>query len=220
MLRFVSGLLLSFSLLLISPLGAAAEPAFTEGVHYKAVSPPLHAMEPGEAEVLEIFWYGCPHCYRFEPILEQWAENKPEDVAFIRVPAIFRDSWQLHAQAFYTAEALGVLDKVHRPLFDAMNLERRQFKTKEALADFFATLGVPKEDFLPTFDSFAVQGKVQQAIATTRASGITGVPAIVINGKYRTDANMAGGFEQMLEVADYLTDQGKTSSEQTATTTE
>lgn len=220
MLRFVSGLLLSFSLLLIPPLGAAAEPPFTEGVHYEAVSPPLHAMEPGKAEVLEIFWYGCPHCYRFEPILEQWAKNKPEGVAFTRVPAVFRDSWLLHAQAFYTAEALGVLDKVHRPLFEAMHSKGRQFKTKQALADFFAKLGVPKEDFLPTFDSFAVQGKVQQAVAITRASGITGVPAIVINGKYRTDANMAGGFEKMLEVVDYLIAPEETSSSQTKATTE
>ncbi|QBQ54339.1 thiol:disulfide interchange protein DsbA/DsbL [Nitrosococcus wardiae] len=216
MLRFAHGLLLSLSLLLISPWVAAADSTFTEGVHYKTVNPPLHPLQPGKTEVVEMFWYGCPHCYRFEPLLEQWAEAQPEQVAFIRVPAVFRDSWLLHAQAFYTAEALGVLDKVHRPLFDALHLEKRPLKTKQEVANFFATLGVPKEDFLQTFESFAVQGKVQQAVVITRTSGITGVPAMIINGKYRTDASMAGSFEDMLKVVDYLIAQGGPSSQTAA----
>lgn len=214
MLRFVSWWLLPLSLLL-SPLATAADPPYTEGVHYKEVNPPLRPLQPDKAEAIEMFWYGCPHCYRFEPLLEQWIEEHSETVAFSRVPAIFRDSWLLHAQAFYTAEALGVLDEVHRPLFDAMHLEGRPFKSKQALAEFFATLGVPQEDFLQTFESFAVQGKVQQAVVITRTSGITGVPAMIINGKYRTDANMAGSFEDMLKVVDHLITQ-ETPSNQTA----
>jgi thiol:disulfide interchange protein DsbA len=164
-----------------------------------------------------MFWYGCPHCYHFEPLLEKWIEGKSDQVAFVRVPAIFRDSWLLHAQAFYTAKALGVLDKVHRSLFDAIHLEKRRFNTKEALADFFATQGVAKKDFLSTFESFAVQGKVQQAVVITRASGITGVPAMIVNGKYRTDAELAGSFERMLEVVDYLIAQESTSTKAVAT---
>jgi thiol:disulfide interchange protein DsbA len=217
MLRLIHWLLLSFSLLLISPLAAAADPPFAEEVHYKLVNPPLPTPQADKIEVVEMFWYGCPHCYHFEPLLEKWIEGKSDQVTFVHVPAIFRDSWLLHAQAFYTAKALGVLDKVHRPLFDAIHLEKRRFNTKEALADFFATQGVAKQDFLSTFESFAVQGKVQQAVVITRASGITGVPAMIVNGKYRTDAELAGSFERMLEVVDYLIAQESTSTKAVAT---
>jgi protein dithiol oxidoreductase (disulfide-forming) len=198
-------LLLYLGLCLLSPLAIAADPPFTEGVHYQTVNQPLPTLAaPGQVEVVEMFWYGCPHCYRFEPLLEKWVENKPDQVAFMRVPAVFRDSWLLHGQAFYAAQVLGVLDKIHQPLFDAMHQENRRFQTKEELADFFATQGVSKEEFLATFESFAVQGKIQQAVAVTRNSGITGVPAMIVNGKYRTDATSAGSFEGMLEVVDYL----------------
>jgi thiol:disulfide interchange protein DsbA len=217
MLRLIHWLLLSFSLLLISPLAAAADPPFAEEVHYKLVNPPLPTPQADKIEVVEMFWYGCPHCYHFEPLLEKWIEGKSDQVTFVHVPAIFRDSWLLHAQAFYTAKALGVLDKVHRPLFDAIHLEKRRFNTKEALADFFATQGVAKQDFLSTFESFAVQGKVQQAVVITRASGITGVPAMIVNGKYRTDAELAGSFERMLEVVDYLIAQESTSTKAVST---
>jgi thiol:disulfide interchange protein DsbA len=212
MLRLIHWLLLSFSLLLISPLAAAADPPFIEGVHYKLVNPPLPTPQSDKIEVIEMFWYGCPHCYHFEPLLEKWIKSKSDKVAFVHVPAIFRDSWLLHAQAFYTAEALGVLDKVHRPLFDAIHLKKQPLKTKDELANFFATQGVAKKDFLSTFESFAVQGKVQQAVVITRTSGITGVPAMIVNGKYRTDAELAGGFERMLKVVDYLTAQESTSA--------
>jgi thiol:disulfide interchange protein DsbA len=198
-------------------LAAAADPPFAEEVHYKLVNPPLPTPQADKIEVVEMFWYGCPHCYHFEPLLEKWIEGKSDQVTFVHVPAIFRDSWLLHAQAFYTAKALGVLDKVHRPLFDAIHLEKRRFNTKEALADFFATQGVAKQDFLSTFESFAVQGKVQQAVVITRASGITGVPAMIVNGKYRTDAELAGSFERMLEVVDYLIAQESTSTKAVAT---
>lgn len=131
-------------------------------------------------------------------------KNKSNQITFIRIPAVFRDSWLPGAQAFYTAQALGVADKIHRPLFDAIHLKKLNLNTKAALADFFATQGIAKEEFLSTFDSFAVQGKAQQAVATTRSSGITGVPAMIVNGKYRTDADLAGSFQRMLEVVDYL----------------
>jgi thiol:disulfide interchange protein DsbA len=213
MLRSIPWLLLSFSLLLIPPLAVAVDPPFTEGVNYKLIDPPLPTPQTNKVEVVEMFWYGCPHCYHFEPLLEKWVKGKSDQVTFIRIPAIFRDSWLLDAQAFYTAKALGVLEKIHRPLFDAIHLEKRHLNTKEALADFFATQGVAKEDFLSTFDSFAVQGKVQQAVVITRASSITGVPAMIVNGKYRTDAELAGSFERMLEVVDYLIAQKNASAQ-------
>lgn len=212
MLRFTHWLLLSFSLMLIPPLAMAAPSPFREGIDYRLVNPPLPTLQPNKVEVAEMFWYGCPHCYRFEPMLEAWAKNKPDQVIFTHIPAVFRDSWLLDAQAFYTAKALGVLNKIHRPLFDAIHREGRRLNTKEAMAGFFASQGVEKEDFLQTFDSFTVQAKVQQAVVTTRASGITGVPAMIVNGKYRTDADLAGSFKRMLEVVDYLIVQESTSA--------
>lgn len=203
MLR-IAHLLLCCCLLSLPSFSAVADQPFVEGTHYQPVRQPLPVPPPGKIEVIEMFWYGCPHCYHFEPLLEKWIEKKPDNVTFIRIPAIFRDSWLLHAQAFYAAKALGVLDKVHHPFFDAIHRENRQLKTKEAIAEFFATLGVPKEDFLQAFESFAVKGKLQQAVVITRNSGITGVPAMIVNGKYRTDAGMAGSFENMLKVVDYL----------------
>lgn len=216
MLRIVHWLLWLY-LLLLSPFAAAAEQTFIEGVHYQAIRKPLPTSHPSKIEVMEMFWYGCPHCYHFEPLLEKWIEEKPNNVAFVRTPAVFRDSWLLHAQAFYTAKALGVLDKSHRALFDAIHSERRQLNTKEALAEFFATLGVPKEDFLQTFDSFAVKGRLQHAVVITRTSGITGVPAMIVNGKYRTDASMAGNFKRMLKVVDYLVTKESANSSAQAT---
>lgn len=216
MLR-IAHLLLPIYLLSLSPFTAAADQPFTEGVHYQPVRQPLPASPPGKIEVIEMFWYGCPHCYHFEPLLEKWIEEKPDNVVFTRTPAVFRDSWLLHAQAFYTAKALGVLGKAHRPLFDAIHLKNRQLNTKEALAEFFVSLGIPKEDFLQTFESFAVEGKLQQAVVMTRNSGITGVPAMIVNGKYRTDAGMAGSFEDMLKVVDYLIAKESSSSSAQAT---
>ncbi len=219
MLRIVY-LLAGLYLLLLSPFAAAAEQTFTAGVHYEPIRQPLATSHPGKIEVMEMFWYGCPHCYHFEPLLEKWIEEKPSNVAFVRTPAVFRDSWLLHAQTFYTAKALGVLDKVHQPLFDAIHREKRPLNTKEEIAAFFATLGVPEEDFLQAFDSFAVKGRLQQAVVITRTSGITGVPAMIVNGKYRTDASMAGNFKRMLEVVDYLVAKESANSSAQATAKE
>lgn len=197
-------LLLWIYLLLLAPLAVAAEPSFVKGVHYQPIRPPLPISQPGKVVVMEMFWYGCPHCFHFEPILEEWVEEKPENVVFMRTPAVFRDIWKLHARAFYTAKALGILDQAHDAIFNAIHREGRRLNSKEALAEFFTTLGVAKEDFLQTFNSFGVKLEVQQAIEMTIASGITGVPAMIVDGKYRTDAGMAGGFKRMLKVVDYL----------------
>ena len=183
----------------------AAKGEFAEGIEYERVVPAQPVEEPGKVEVLELFWYGCPHCYHLEPLLEKWRETLPKDVAFRRMPAIFTNPrWELHARAFYTAEALGVLDQIHRPLFEALHKEQLKLATEDELAAFFAQHGVKEEDFKRTFNSFYVTTKVNNAKLMTRRYGIDGVPAMIVDGKYRVDGPAAGSQERMLEVVNFL----------------
>ena len=190
---------------LIVSAADAAKGEFAEGIEYERVVPAQPVEEPGKVEVLELFWYGCPHCYHLEPLLEKWRETLPKDVVFRRMPAIFTNPrWELHARAFYTAEALGVLDQIHRPLFEALHKEQLKLATEDELAAFFAQHGVKEEDFKRTFNSFYVTTKVNNAKLMTRRYGIDGVPAMIVDGKYRVDGPAAGSQERMLEVVNFL----------------
>jgi len=191
------------STLVFSPLTGAA--SFEEGQHYEVVSPKQPTSTGKKIEVIEMFWYGCPHCYEFEPFVDRWLKKKPENVVFIRMPAIFRPSWALHARAYYTANVLGVLDKVHSAIFEATHELKRPLTTEAQMADFFEEQGVKKSDFSKVFRSFAVESKVRRAMDMSRRYGIKGVPAIIINGKYRTGAHMAGGNANVFKVVNYLT---------------
>jgi thiol:disulfide interchange protein DsbA len=162
-----------------------------------------------------MFWYGCPHCYRFEPELKKWLrEDKPDNVEFIRIPAVFgRPIWKLHARAFYTAETLGVLEKTHQALFDAIHKEKQRMDSPAALRQFFVKHGVKGEDFDKTFTSFIVMSKLQRASTLSKAYQITGVPSLIINGKYVTSGPMANinnpsahEHENLLKVVEYLID--------------
>jgi thiol:disulfide interchange protein DsbA len=195
-------------LLFISPLAVAQAPQFHEGIEYQRVVPPQRTETGDKIEVLELFWYGCPHCYHLEPLLDKWLQTKPANVEFRRMPAIFTNpKWELHAKAYYAAEALGVLDKIHRPLFDAIQAQNHDLGTEAALMAFFAEHGVSNEDFQRTFNSFSVRNKTNQAKIMTDRYGISGVPAIIVNGKYRTDGTSAGTLENALAVVDYLVEE-------------
>ncbi|MNG82754.1 Thiol:disulfide interchange protein DsbA precursor [compost metagenome] len=161
---------------------------------------------PGKIEVVELFWYGCPHCYSFEPTINPWAEKLPADVNFKRIPAMFGGPWDAHGQMFLTLEAMGVEHKVHAAVFDAIQVQRKHLTKPEDMAEFLATQGVDKDKFLATFNSFAIQGQVKQAKELAKKYEITGVPAMVVNGKYRFDLGSAGGPEGVLNVADQLID--------------
>jgi thiol:disulfide interchange protein DsbA len=180
---------------------------FVAGQHYQEVKPAVPtSVAEGKVEVLELFWYGCPHCYAFEPQLSEWVKNKPEYVEFVRVPAVFAHNWEVHARAYYAAQQLGVLEKVHQPLFDAIHKQGRKVFSEDELAAFFADLGVDAEAFKKAFNSFDVDTKTRHAISLTRQYGITGVPAIIINGKYRTSAQEAGDLDTLLKVVETLAD--------------
>ncbi len=186
-------------------LNAAYAGDFDEGIEYQTVNPPMRAeADNGRVEVVEVFWYGCPHCYNLEPGMEKWLANKPDNVDFIRLPSPLNPSWAVHSRAFYAAQALGVLDKIHEPLFQAIQTDRRDLFTDQSMADFFEEQGIERDTYLKTARSFSVSIKVRRARQLGKHWGIHGVPAIIVNGKYTTDVGGAGGEEKMFEVIDQL----------------
>lgn len=177
------------------------------GQHYQEIKPPVPtSVGADKVEVLELFWYGCPHCYAFEPQLKEWLAKKPDYVEFVRVPAVFAHNWEVHARAYYAAIQLGVLDKVHSALFDAIHRDGRKVFSEDELVAFFADQGVPEAEFRKAYESFDVDTKTRHAISLTRQYGITGVPAIIINGKYRTSGQEAGDYGTLLKVVETLAD--------------
>ncbi len=171
---------------------------------YIELNPPRPTEDPGRVEVIEFFWYGCPHCYRFDPYLEEWRKRQPPTVSFKRQPVIFGPHWAPQARAYFTAEVLGVVDKIHRDFFDAMHRQKKRMADEAELAHFFAEHGVDEQAFKNAFHSFAVDVKMRQAEAIAPEYGITGVPAVVVNGKYLITARSAGGFEGMIRTLDEL----------------
>lgn len=192
--------------LLLAAGAAAAQEAFVEGQHYQTINPAQPTSVTGQIEVVEMFWYGCPHCFSFEPYVASWLKTKPADVALVRIPAVFSAQWEVHARAFYAAETLGALEKIHEPLFDAIHRDRAPLHTEDALAAFVAGHGVAEQDFRKAFHSFAVDGKINRAKQLSRNYGITGVPAVIVNGKYRASASSAGSYENLLKLVDFLVD--------------
>jgi thiol:disulfide interchange protein DsbA len=200
---FAAALLVLSATLMATASAGASE--FEAGKDYELINPALPAVGNGKVEVVELFWYGCPHCYQFEPLLHNWVANKPANVEFVRIPAIFNNPrWKLHAQAFYTAEVLDVMESFHRPFFDAIHKERQRMNSKREIRQFFSRIGVDGGTFDNTFESFAVQAKVRRAADMTRQYGISGVPSLVVNGQYRTDGPMAKSYERLLEVVNAL----------------
>lgn len=171
---------------------------------YDPVSPAQPVQNTDKVEVIEFFWYGCPHCYSLEPAMVEWLKTKPANVEFIRQPAVFSDLWGKHAKAYYTAEALGVLDKVHADLFDAIQNKKQKLTDENDLAKFFAEHGVKDEDFRAAYNSFLVDAKLRQAESIGPRYGITGVPALVVNGKYKVTAQSAKSQANMLTVVNQL----------------
>jgi protein dithiol oxidoreductase (disulfide-forming) len=175
-----------------------------ETVGYETLSPAQPTQHADKVEVIEFFWYGCPHCYSLEPSMAQWLKTLPPNVEFIRLPAVFNEQWGKHAKAYFTAEALGVVDKIHADFFDTLQNKKETLETEDQLAKFFAAHGVDEKQFRETYNSFLVDSKMRQAPLLASRYGITGVPAIIINGKYKTNGPLAGSHEKMIEVMNTL----------------
>ena len=203
----MKNLLLSLSLLVFAPLLAhaqAAGEAYVEGENYDLITPPVRTANPDKIEVAEFFWYGCGHCYTFEPVITAWKKTLPEDVAFRGSPAMWNKLMELHARAFYAAEALGVLEQMNQVLFQAMNVDGKRLSSESEIQDLFVANGVDAEKFAKAFNSFGVTSQVNQASARAKAAQITGTPAIMVNGKYHISTRKAGTQADMLKVADFL----------------
>ncbi|WP_316368383.1 thiol:disulfide interchange protein DsbA/DsbL [Candidatus Thiodiazotropha sp. CDECU1] len=175
------------------------------GEGWDPIDPPVATTAPdGKIEVIEFFWYGCPHCYQMEPQLEAWLENKPENVSFVRVPAPLNNKWTVHAQFYYAAEILGLTEKLHEPLFEAMHVKKRKLYDKDSLIDFAVEQGVDKQKFVDALNSFGVYVKVQNARKLGQRYQLDGVPAMGINGKYKTSGSLAGSYNKMFEIVSRL----------------
>jgi thiol:disulfide interchange protein DsbA len=178
---------------------------FQLGTHYNRLSPTQPtSSSPDEVEVAEIFWYGCPHCFAFDPYVKAWVARKPEYVSFVRIPAVWNPLLRLHARAFYAAEALGKGAEMHDPLFREIHENHNMLDTEDKLRDFFGKFGVDAEAFKAAFDSFAVHAKLQRADELNRRYRVSSVPTIVVNGKYTTDGSMAGGYDELFALVDEL----------------
>lgn len=198
-------LLALLALLLPLSLHAAPPAAFVEGTHYMRLPEPVRTADPARIEVVEVFWYGCVHCFHFDPLLAKWQSTLAKDVDFHRSPAMWNKPMAIHAQAFYAAQALGILDKMHDPLFRALNVDRKRLDTEDELAAFFAANGgVSEEAFRKAFNSFGVQASVKQADARARSYRVSGTPEVIVNGKYSVSARTAGSPEAMIQVMDFL----------------
>lgn len=198
-------LILSAALAGISLFGATAHAEDIQaGKQYVELTSAVPVAKPGKIEVVELFWYGCPHCYQLEPTIQPWAAKLPEDVNFVRIPAMFGGVWNVHGQMFLTLEAMGVEAKVHEAIFSAIHREGKKLATPEEMAEFLAGQGIDKDKFLSTFNSFAIKGQMEKAKKLAMAYQITGVPVLVVNGKYRFDLGTAGGPGGAIQVADHL----------------
>lgn len=197
---------------LIAPMTLSAPIAaenYVEGVHYEAIDIPvktgLEGEQPLKVEVVEVFSYMCIHCYSFDPLLKLWEQNKAEQAVFNRLPAVFSADWELMARAFYTAEILDVSEQMHEPLFEAIHKQPKNLRDEDIMAALFLEHAeIPAAEFTESFNSFFVRSRVMQARAKGRAYGITGVPVMIVNGKYRVGGRMAGSNEAMLDVVDFL----------------
>lgn len=166
--------------------GTAAAQELREGRDYTVVNPAQPTDAKGKIEVTEFFWYGCSHCFDFEPALHNWTKTKPQDVVFKRVPALFPgDKWLPETRLYYTLEAMGLVEKLHQEVFNAIHVDRVRMNSESTMLDWIEKKGVDRKKFEETYRSFAVQSKVQRSKQLSQAHGLDGVPALVVQGKYK-----------------------------------
>ncbi|HYY62129.1 MAG TPA: thiol:disulfide interchange protein DsbA/DsbL [Burkholderiales bacterium] len=188
--------------LIAAPLIALAQGAKPQ---YTELKPPQPVDTDGKKiEVVEFFWYGCPHCYNLEPVLEAWVKKLPPDVQFRPIPAVFNERWAHDAAIFYTFEALGVLDKLHRPFFDAIHRDHLRSDDQAAMTEWLSRHGVEPKKFYDTMKSFGVQSKTRRAAQLSVAYKIDGTPAMAVQGRYTVSADQGGSREGMLDTVSYL----------------
>jgi len=158
----------------------------------------------GKIELIEFFWYSCPHCSAFEPQFAAWKKAAPKDVVVQRVPVRFRDDFEAQQRAYYVFESLGIVDAMHGKLFHAIHNERQQLSTGAALASWADKNGLSEKKFLETFNSFGVASKARRATQLQEAFKVQGVPALGVAGRFYTDGSLTQTMDRALQVAEYL----------------
>jgi thiol:disulfide interchange protein DsbA len=185
----------------------ATPPSFkySAGKHYSQLtSAQGTSSAPGGIEVTEVFWYGCPHCFSFDPIIGKWEGEQPADVRFVRLPVMWNPTNEIHARMFYTAEALDKLDPMHEAIFSAMHRDGKMLTKEDEIREFFEKYGVTGEEFDATFRSFAVESKLKRAKDLTARYRVRSVPVVVVDGKYIVDGPEVKSYADMLAVTDEL----------------
>ena len=191
------------------PLAAQAQgPAAkkpVEGTDYLSLDKRVPSdVGAGKIEVIEFFWYSCPHCNAFEPQFAAWMKAAPKDVVVVRVPVRFRDDFEAQQRAYYVFESLGMVEALHGKLFHAIHAERQQLNTAAALAVWADKNGLPEKKFLDTFNSFGVAAKARRATQLQEAFKVQGVPALGVAGRFYTDGSLTQTMDRALQVAEYL----------------
>lgn len=188
--------------LLMGLIGVAHAEKYEEGNEYIFVSQPTQTGD--KIEVLEFFWYGCPHCFQFEPVVQKWLKTKPDNVEFIRVPAVFRPSWKVHARTYYALGIMGITEEHHTKIFSMIHNRKKKLDTLESMSGFLERQKVDKKKFLNAYNSFAVETMVRKAIKKLKDYDVKGVPVVAVNGKYYITGQSAGSYEKMINIVNYL----------------
>lgn len=201
--RWLTGVV---ALMLVSG-SAFAQMAFVDGTDYQTISPAVRTSAPDKIVVTEVFWYGCPHCFRFEPYVERWAASLPENVLFEQVPSSLNPRWVEHARAYYAFKMMDAHEKTHKALFDAIHLKRQRLNSLDTLAEFAKEQGLDEKLFRENYFSFPVETAIRKNVQSEKRYGHRGVPAVIVNGKYLVSASLAGSNERMIEIMNYLVTQ-------------
>lgn len=176
---------------------------------YRVLEQPLATRDQDTVEVLEFFWFGCPHCYAFEPAINSWKDSAPEHVNFVRAAPPLNKGWEQHSRTFYAAEALGITDGLFDEMFNEIHQKRKPMRDPKKIAKFVESLdlGVSAEKFAKAMDSFAVNTALSRSMSQALQAGISGVPSILVNGKYMTGSSLAGGHQGIIDVINELVEQ-------------
>lgn len=213
-MKTLAALCLSLTLLPGLALGAAPAPAapFKAGVNYVPVIPAQPtSIQPGQIEVIEFFWYGCPHCYALEDYVNTWLRSKPDNVIFRRVPAALNPAWDTDARAYFTAEELGLADKAHPAIFHAIHVDHLQLDSEDAFRNFFVRqFGITAQQFDAAWNSLNVDTKLVEAKVLAQRYGILDVPTLVVNGKWLTGPGYHLATPQVMNAVSWLVQQEQT----------
>ncbi|MEK7843617.1 MAG: thiol:disulfide interchange protein DsbA/DsbL [Pseudomonadota bacterium] len=202
LMRFLTILLLSAGLGLAAVSGARAQ--IVEGRDYTVLPEPRPTQSGKNIEVLEFFWYGCPHCYDLHPLIKVWQKKMPKDVSFRYVPAVFRANWVAGTKTFYALEALGVRDKLHDKVYDAIHLDKIDLSKEDVLFDWMAKQGMERQKFIDAYNSFSVQNQATRSTQMSKDYNLSGVPALVVDGRYLTSGKMGGTPQDTIRTLEEL----------------